>query len=126
MKNLDKIYLNFLEKFKIVLFFISENFGDKNILKRKNSGLIPNRCFEIKNPQIKGYVFHGTGCDFRLKNCLIDVEFYDDYIGFTNWSFYNHVKNINPEITEIEVENFLSEKVNLNQLKYNGKIFELL
>lgn len=53
MRDLDVIYSKFIEKLKLVLRYILENFGEKEILMRKNQGLIQNRNFGIKNSQIK-------------------------------------------------------------------------
>lgn len=125
MKNLDTIYIDFIEKFKIVLLFISKSFGDKEILIRKNNGSIQNRNLEITNSKVKGYIFHGSGCDFRFAKGNIDVEFANDNIGFTDWSFYSFVKNISPEITEEEIKDFLNAKVKGQELKFNNKIYEI-
>ena len=125
MKNFNDIYVDFISKFKIVLAFISENFGDREILLRKNQGFIQSRNLEIKNSPIKGYVFHGSGCDFKFKKDSLDIEFENNNIGFTDWSFYTFVKNINSEITEKEIKEFLKSKVKSNELKFNNQIYEI-
>lgn len=123
MKNIDIIYAQFIEKFKIALLFISKNFGDRDILIRKNLGFIQNRNFEIKNSQVKGYIFHGYGCDIIFKNNSLDIEFEDDYVGFTTWSFYSFAYKINLEITEEDVNFFLNEKVYNQELRFINRIF---
>lgn len=123
MKNIDIIYTQFIEKFKIALLFISKNFGDRDILIRKNLGFIQNRNFEIKNSQVKGYIFHGYGCDIIFKNNSLDIEFEDDYVGFTSWSFYSFAYKINLEITEEDVNFFLNEKVYNQELRFVNRIF---
>lgn len=122
---MDIIYAQFIEKFKIALLFISKNFGDKDVLVRKNLGLIQNRNFEIKNSQVKGYVFHGYGCDIIFKNNSLDIEFEDDYVGFTSWSFYSFAHENNLKITEDEVESFLNKKVYKQELKFRNRVFEI-
>lgn len=125
MRDLDIFYSNFIEKLKLVLRYILENFGEKEILMRKNQGLIQNRNFGIKNSQIKGYVFHGYGCDFSFKNENVDIEFENDNIGFTDWSFYLFVKGNNSEITEAMCKAFLKEKVEKQELRFLNKIYEI-
>lgn len=125
MRDLDIFYSNFIEKLKLVLRYILENFGDKEILMRKNQGLIQNRNFGIKNSQIKGYVFHGYGCDFRFKNEDVDIEFENDNIGFTDWSFYLFVDGHNSEITEAMCKAFLKEKVEKQELRFLNRIYEI-
>lgn len=125
MKNLNNVYIDFIEKLKVVLLFISENFGDKEILIRKNQGHIQSRNLEIKNSQIKGYIFHGSGCDFRFKKDTVDIEFENDNIGFTDWSFYSFAKKINSEITEKDVKVFLNARVKEQELRFNNRIYEL-
>jgi hypothetical protein len=125
MESLNDIYVDFIAKFKIVLLFISENFGDREILFRKNQGSIQSRNFEIKNSPIKGYVFHGYGCDFVFKKGSLDIEFENDNIGFTHWSFYSFAKNINSNIKEEDIIDFLFKKVNDNEIKFNNKIYEI-
>lgn len=125
MRDLDIIYSKFIEKLKLVLRYILENFGEKEILMRKNQGLIQNRNFGIKNSQIKGYVFHGYGCDFRFKNEDVDIEFENDNIGFTDWSFYLFVDGHNSEITEAMCKAFLKEKVEKQELRFLNRIYEI-
>ncbi|MBB2951677.1 MULTISPECIES: DUF6896 domain-containing protein [Sphingobacterium] len=125
MRDLDVIYSKFIEKLKLVLRYILENFGEKEILMRKNQGLIQNRNFGIKNSQIKGYVFHGYGCDFRFKNEDVDIEFENDNIGFTDWSFYLFVDGHNSEITEAMCKAFLKEKVEKQELRFLNRIYEI-
>ena len=125
MENLDNTYVDFIAKFKIVLLFISKNFGDKEILIRKNQGLIQSRNLEIKNSLIKGYVFHGSGCDFRFKNDTLDIEFENDHIGFTDWSFYSYAKKNNSDKTEEELRVFLHEKVDQQELRFRSRIYEI-
>lgn len=125
MKSLNNIYIEFVEKFKMVLLFISENFGDKGILIRKNQGLIQSKNLAISNSPVKGYIFHGSGCDFRLKNDSLDIEFENDSIGFTDWSFYCFAKKFKSGITEMEIKEFLNDKVKENRLKFNNKIYEI-
>jgi len=124
MNTLDHIFIDFIKNFKTVLLFIEEHFGDKDILVRKNAGLIPERNFGVKNSEIKGYVFHGSGCGFTLKNNVLDIEFNENNIGFTNWSFYSYSLNIKSDITKRETEQFLNGKID-KELSYNGKIFEI-
>lgn len=125
MESLDSIYVDFIEKFKAVLSFISENFGNREILLRKNQGLILSRNLDVKKSKITGYIFHGSGCEFRFKNTLLDIEFDQDHIGFTGWSFYFYSQSINPQITEIETDKYLRGKVRDSELKYSGRIFML-
>ena len=122
---MNKIYLDFIREFKIILLFISEEFGDKDILKLKNKGVIEARNLDIKNSKISGYIFHGFGCDFILKNKTLDIEFDNDNIGFTSWSFFTYSKEINKKITEEDIDKFLKEKVAANELSYNNKIYKL-
>ena len=124
MKSLNDIYIDFIAKLKVVLLFISENFGEKEILLRKNQGVVKSKNLEIKNSQIKGYVFHGSGCDFRFKKYSIDIEFENDNIGFTDWSLYSFAKEINSDITEEVIKEFLKEKINEKLLRFNNKIYE--
>lgn len=126
MKEIDEIYLIFIEDFKLVLEFISEHFGETNVLLRKNQGFIPGRNLSIKNSRIKGYMFHGYGCEFVLKDHTVDIEFEDDRIGFTGWSFFLYSEKVNSQITEKESEEFLAKKVSEEVLKFSGKIFELI
>lgn len=125
MKSINDIYVDFIERFKITLLFISENFGDKDVLKLKNQGAIQARNLDIRNSKISGYIFHGFGCEFRFKNNILDVEFDNDNIGFTSWSFFSYLNKINSQTTEEEIERFLKGKVSSNELKYNKKIYEL-
>jgi len=125
MRDLDIIYSKFIEKLKLVLRYILANFGEKEILMRKNQGLIQNRNFGIKNSQIKGYVFHGYGCDFRFKNEDVDIEFENDNIGFTDWSFYLFVDGHNSEITEAMCKAFLKEKFEKQELRFLNRIYEI-
>ncbi len=92
---------------------------------RKNQGLIQSSNLEIMNSTIKGYIFHGSGCDFRFKRDNIDVEFENDSIGFTEWSFYSFAKKNNSEMTEEEINEFLNKKINSNKLRFNNKIYEI-
>lgn len=125
MTNIDEEYISFIEKFKIVLQFISEKMGDKDILIRKNKGFIQDRNIQIKGSKITGYIFHGSGCEFRFKNHIIDIYFDNDKIGFTTWSFYTYMKSVFPEISEIETENYLHGKMQKGQLDHNGVIYRL-
>jgi hypothetical protein len=125
MKTLNDIFIIFIAKYKTALLFISENFGEKEILFRKNNGSIQARNLEIKNSQIKGYVFHGSGCDFKFKKDTIDIEFENDSIGFTNWSLYSFARKINSDISEDVIESFLDDKVNEKVIRFNNKIYEL-
>lgn len=126
MKSLNDTYIDFLHKFKAIRLFINENFGFKDILIRKNQGLIKEREFGIKNSKVTGYVFHGFGCEFRLNNEIIDIEFgTNNSIGFTKWSFFSYCKQFNTHITELEVEKYLQRQVEMNSLIYTGKIYEM-
>jgi len=124
-ESIEGLYTEFLSKYRIVLLFISENFGTKGILASKNCGLIPHRQFDIKNSQIKGYVFHGYGCEFMFKRGTIDVEFCNDSIGFTEWSFYCFTIENKLTTTQTGIKIFLEEKVERQELKFNGVIYEL-
>ena len=84
-----------------------------------------SRNLELKNSKIKGYVFHGSGCNFKFKHENFDIEFENDNIGFTGWSYYCFAKNVNSEITEMEINNFLCTKVNEQKLKFTGKIYNI-
>ena len=123
MIMLDFIYHNYTEKFRIILQFISNHFGDENILLKKNKGLIESRKFGIKNSVVTAYIFHGLGCDFQLNNIWIDVEFDGNKIGFTAWSFFSYCKVKNSQITEPEVAKYLTEKVQKRELIYSGNIY---
>lgn len=125
MEQLDDIYITFIEKFKIVLLYIDKHFGSNDILLKKNQGLIKDRDLGISNSPIKGYIFHGFGCEFRFKSAIVDVEFYGDAIGFTEWSFYSYSRKVNDQINENEISVYLKEKVNSKQLIYNGRFFVL-
>ncbi|RVU90849.1 hypothetical protein EH230_08115 [Flavobacterium columnare] len=114
---LEKIYFEFIDKFKLAVDFIQKNFGEKDILMNKVSEIFPSRNQEVKNSLIKGYVFHGTGCNFRFKKCSIDVEFFKNEIGFTNWSFYIFANSINNLLTIRETDSFLKNKVLKSELK---------
>ncbi|MBX3254766.1 MAG: hypothetical protein KF862_11550 [Chitinophagaceae bacterium] len=123
MNSLENIYSDFIKRFQSILVFIVKNFGTKSILIKKNKRLIPERNLSIKDSNIKGYVFHGSGCQFIFKNLNVDIEFNNDNIGFTEWGFYRFVESEKFHITEEEVNSFLLEKVKNNELAYDGKIY---
>lgn len=124
MKDINEIYVSFIKDFQLVLDFISEHFGEKDILLRKNQGIIPKRNLSLKNSGIKGYMFHGFGCEFVLKDRTIDIEFDDNRVGFTGWSFFVYSKHVNSQITEKGSDEYLNQKVHEGVLKYSGKIYE--
>lgn len=125
MNSLENIYSDFIKRFRSILIFIANNFGAESITIKKNKGLIPKRNLSIKNSSIKGYVFHGSGCQFIFKNLNVDVEFNNDKVGFTEWSFYRFVENEKFPVTEEEVNSFLLGKVKASELTYDGVIYTI-
>lgn len=127
MEDLENVYKLFIAKFQLVTQFIEKEFGGGDLLNKKNSGLIESKNLNINIGEIKGYVFHGFGCDFLLKNNNnIDIEFHEQNIGFTQWSLYLFSKRKINKISEIEINKFLSEKVNEKKLYFDGKIHFLV
>ena len=122
---MENIYKLFITKFQLVTQFIENELGGGDILNRKNSGLIENKNLNINFGEIKGYVFHGFGCDFILKNDNIDVEFNKRNIGFTQWSLYLFTKKKINNISETEINKFLLQKVNEKKLYFDGKVYFL-
>lgn len=111
MRNLNDVFNEYITGIKYVSNFINQHFGNENILEKKNSGKIADRDLTIKNSLIKGYIFHGYGCEFRFKKYTIDIEFLsDNSIAFSEWSFYMFCKKELPDISQSDIRDVLNEK----------------
>lgn len=121
---LDKDFKEFSSCILEITKFIKKNFGIGDYLKMKSEGLISNQQYGIKGEfPITGYSFHGYGCGFQFKTFQVDIEFDDNIIGFTAWSFYSYVNKTEKQITENDVNSFLSQKIEKEELKYSGKVY---
>lgn len=120
---IDKYYKDFLTHVDKIGNFINENFGVGDYLKMKNDGIISSRNYSIKNSPITGYSFHGYGCGFQFRDYEVDIEFHNNQIGFTSWSFYSFISKKITNVKEMDVKNYLDKKVNNNDLKQIGNIY---
>jgi len=108
---IGNIFDNYCSFIKEIELFISENFGSGDFLEMKNNGVIPSENYKIKGYAVKGYSFHGFGCNFKFKNAKVDIEFKNEVIGFTAWSFYLFSNKISKNISESLIDTFLFSKV---------------
>nr|WP_314499400.1 hypothetical protein [uncultured Chryseobacterium sp.] len=122
MDELENTYIIFIDKFRAVIKFIELEFGNGDILVKKNSGSIKSSNLNINNSEIKGYYFHGFGCNFIFKTDNVDVEFHENKAGFTEWSLFLFCKGKKDAIKEDEIKKFLLKKIAKKELFVKGGI----
>lgn len=123
MQDLDELFFLFKTDVQFLVNFIRQNFGDKDILRLKNKGGIPKSDYNVKGSRVKSYSFHGYGCTFSFKGYSVDIEFSNDDVGFTSWSFYLFAKKSLKELEQWEVEQFLKHMEDLGKIKYSHPIY---
>lgn len=121
---IEKYFDEYRTDINQIIHFLEMNFGKGDYLKMKNSGILPNRNYEIKNSTITGYSFHGYGCSFQFKKRYdVDVEFHDCIVGFTSWGFRSFLAEKGVGMNENEVSSFLNVNVHKERLKYSGRVY---